>query len=48
MSPIDIKKQIELAIKNFNNGNLTQNSINLFESLGYNTERQAPLDNTKQ
>lgn len=45
MSSIDIKKQIELAIKNFNNGNLTQNSINLFESLGYNTERQSPLDN---
>lgn len=46
MYNIDLKKQIELAIKNFNNGTLTQNSINLFESLGYNTERQDPLDNT--
>ena len=32
------------AIKRFCGGDLTQNSLALFETLGYNTVRQAPLD----
>lgn len=32
------------AIKRFSAGDLTQNSLALFETLGYNTVRQAPLD----
>ena len=40
----EIKFSIEQAIKAFSSGNLTENSLNLFQVLGYNTERQQPLD----
>lgn len=40
---IDTKDKILSALKNFSNGKLFENSINLFKSLGYNTERQSKL-----
>ena len=40
----EIKFSIEHAIKAFSSGSLTENSLNLFQVLGYNTERQQPLD----
>ncbi len=39
----EIKFSIENAIKGFSSGNLTENSLNLFQVLGYNTERQQRL-----
>ena len=39
----EIKFSIEHAIKAFSSGNLTENSLNLFQVLGYNTDRQQPL-----
>ncbi|WP_076791183.1 hypothetical protein [Chlorobium sp. KB01] len=39
----EIKFSIENAIKAFSSGNLTENSLNLFQVLGYNTERQQRL-----
>lgn len=39
-----IKKIIQEAIQAFANGNLTSNGLNLFEHLGYITERRAPLE----
>ena len=39
----EIKYSIEHAIKAFSVGTLTQNSLNLFHVLGYNTDRQQPL-----
>ncbi len=39
----EIKISIEHAINAFSYGNLTENSLKLFQELGYNTERQQPL-----
>ena len=39
----EIKFSIEHAIKAFSSGNLTENTLNLFQVLGYNTDRQQPL-----
>lgn len=44
MSIIDIKQNIKRSIQVFSNGNFTQNALNLFKALGYNTERQSQLD----
>ncbi|MBN3034545.1 MAG: hypothetical protein JW861_03100, partial [Bacteroidales bacterium] len=41
---IELKNGIKAAIQAIDKGNLTQNALNLFRVLGYNTERQAPLD----
>jgi adenine-specific DNA-methyltransferase len=41
---LEIKQQIQNAIIKFNKGDLFENSINLFKTLGYNTERQDFLD----
>ncbi len=46
MTMNDIKKNIEASINYFEKGNLTENGINLFRSLSYNTERQSSLDET--
>jgi hypothetical protein len=43
MKTEDIKNQIEDSITAFSIGNLTQNSMHLFQTLGYNTERSAHL-----
>jgi adenine-specific DNA-methyltransferase len=40
----EIKQKIKEAIQQFNNGNLTENVISLFQTLGYNTERQQPFE----
>ncbi|GHT61136.1 hypothetical protein FACS1894109_19480 [Spirochaetia bacterium] len=37
------KETIQTVIKNFTQGNLTENAIHLFKSLGYNTGRSNPL-----
>lgn len=42
---LEIKQKIEKALKNCDTGNLFENSIVLFNSLGYNTNRQSRLDN---
>jgi len=44
MSKEEIKKAIDQAIRSFSSGNSTQNSLALFQILGYDTQRQAPLD----
>jgi len=44
MSVIDTKHSIKAALENFRSGNLSNNAINLFKTLGYNTERQAPFE----
>ena len=41
---IEIKKKIETCLQAFLTNNLTQNALNLFNTLGYNTERRASLD----
>ncbi|TSA21350.1 hypothetical protein D4R75_06255, partial [bacterium] len=38
-----MKKPIESAVRAFASGSLTQNALNLFQILGYSTDRQAPL-----
>lgn len=43
----EIKKKIENGLKAFSEDNLTPNSLNFFNTLGYNTERQASLDKPK-
>ncbi|MBM4167535.1 MAG: hypothetical protein FJ215_00005, partial [Ignavibacteria bacterium] len=40
----DVKKRIEQSLKAFAQGNLTKNALGLFQTLGYATDRQAPLD----
>lgn len=40
----ETKESIEKSIKSFEQGNLTESGLILFQKLGYNTERQAPLD----
>jgi hypothetical protein len=44
MTPEQNKIRIREAIKAFETGNLKENTLRLFNSLGYNTSRQAPLD----
>ena len=39
----ETKRRIETAIKAFSKGNLTQNALDLFQTLGYTTDRQASL-----
>jgi adenine-specific DNA-methyltransferase len=39
----DVKQRIEQAILNFSKKDLFESGIQLFNSLGYNTERQSPL-----
>lgn len=40
---IEIKQAIRDTIRSFQSDTLTENGLNLFKSLGYNTDRQAPL-----
>ena len=40
----DIKEKILESIQVFSGNNLTENALKLFNVLGYNTDRQAPLD----
>jgi type I restriction-modification system DNA methylase subunit len=40
---IDTKIKIDKCIKAFSKGSLSQNALDLFAALGYNTDRQAPL-----
>lgn len=44
MKPEDLKNLIAESIKNFSQNELTINALNLFNTLGYNTARQSPLD----
>jgi adenine-specific DNA-methyltransferase len=44
MNEIDSKQNIKSAIDSFAKGTLSANGINLFKSLGYNTERQTSLN----
>ncbi len=39
-----MKQKIQSALQSFSKGNLTENALNLFQTLGYNTERQSPLN----
>ena len=43
MTVEQIKLSIKEALQSFAKGNLTEKSLNLFENLGYVTERRAPL-----
>ena len=43
-SAADTKNAIKRAIGQFSSGDLFENGLRLFETLGYNTERQSPLD----
>lgn len=40
----EVKKKIKSCLQGFSIGSLTENALNLFNTLGYNTERQSPLD----
>lgn len=44
MTPEENKNIIQDAIHAFAEGNLTRNALQLFKKLGYNTDRQAPMD----
>jgi adenine-specific DNA-methyltransferase len=44
MTPEENKKIIQDAIHAFAEGDLTRNTLELFKKLGYNTDRQAPMD----
>lgn len=44
MNVIERKQKIAASIRSFSEGNLSEKALNLFESLGYNTERQLSLD----
>jgi adenine-specific DNA-methyltransferase len=44
MTAEQLKTQISDTLKSFTSGNLTSNALNLFQTLGYITERQAPLN----
>jgi adenine-specific DNA-methyltransferase len=44
MTPEETKKIIQDAIHAFAEGDLTRNTLELFKKLGYNTDRQAPMD----
>ena len=41
---LEQSKEIETALKSFAAGNLTENALGLFETLGYNTARRANFD----
>ena len=41
-----LKQKIQNAINDFKNANLFESGINLFKTLGYNTQRQSKLDNS--
>jgi len=41
---IIISRKIITSLGSFNTGQLSANALNLFQALGYNTERQAPFD----
>lgn len=43
MAATDTKQKIKQSIQAFSDGNLTKNALQLFQTLGYNTQRQAPL-----
>ena len=40
---IDLKIEIQNSLKRFLSGNLTENALNLFKTLGYKTDRQSPF-----
>ncbi|GJQ50708.1 MAG: type II restriction endonuclease [Candidatus Kuenenia stuttgartiensis] len=40
----DLRQKIKEAIQQFGAGNLSENALNLFQTLGYITERRAPLE----
>ncbi len=44
MAAAELKLKIDHSIQAFSKGSLTANALHLFQTLGYNTERQAPLD----
>jgi len=44
MQTFDTKTNISNSIKAFQKGKLSQNSLDLFKTLGYNTERQLPFE----
>lgn len=44
MTDLDIRRKIETTLKSFSSGNFSNNALVLFGALGYNTDRQAPLD----
>lgn len=44
MTAAELKRKTGQSIQAFSEGNLTANALNLFQTLGYNTERQAHLD----
>lgn len=43
MKPEELKRSIALSIIGFSQNDLTNNSLNLFDTLGYNTERRSHL-----
>ncbi len=45
MTKEETKVKIQEALQAFAEGNLTENALALFDTLGYVTDRQAPLDN---
>lgn len=44
MANLDVKQNIITSLGAFASGKLSANALNLFSTLGYNTDRQAPLD----
>lgn len=44
MTPLELKTQIERSIMAFSQGNLRENGIRLFKSLGYSSDRQVILE----
>lgn len=44
MANLDVKQKIISSLGAFTGGKLSANALNLFSTLGYNTDRQAPLD----
>lgn len=44
MAQVEIKQDIEKAIKEFASGDLTRNALHLFTMLGYNTDRRSSLE----
>jgi len=44
MTPLELKTQIERSIMAFSQGNLRENGIHLFKSLGYSSDRQVILE----
>lgn len=44
MTNLDVKQSIIASLGAFASGKLSANALNLFSMLGYNTDRQAPLD----